>query len=56
MKKWLLVIGIVLAAEVLAEATHLVSKYVFLSEVSRTSIIAFVALFLSVTVLVFRES
>ncbi|GEM_PF-2494954 len=56
MKKWLMVIGIVFAAEVIAEAAHLVSMYVFVSEVSRVSIVAFIALFLSATVLVFKES
>jgi hypothetical protein len=56
MKKWLMVIGVVFAAEVLAEAAHLASKYVFVSEVSRTSIVAFVALFLSAAVMVFKEA
>ena len=56
MKKWLRVIGRVFAAEVLAGAGHLVSKYVFVSEVSRTAIVAFVALFLSAAVMVFKET
>lgn len=56
MKKWLTVIGIVFAAEVISEAGHLVSKHFFLSEVSRTAIVAFIALFISVAVLVHREA
>ncbi|MDP8298900.1 MAG: hypothetical protein P9L88_03265 [Candidatus Tantalella remota] len=56
MKRWLIIFGIVFVVEVFAEAAHLLSEYMFLSEVSRNSIVAFIALFLSVTVLVYRES
>lgn len=55
MKKWLTVIGIVFAAEVLAETSRLMLQYVLLKEVTRTDIVAFLALFISVSVLVHRE-
>ena len=56
MKKWLIIFGIVFAVEVIAEAVHLMSRYVFVREASRTSVVAFIALFLSVTLIVYRES
>ena len=56
MKRWLIIFGLVFAVEVAAEAAHLMSKYVFIREVARNSIVAFIALFIAVTLLVFRES
>lgn len=55
MKKWLIIFGLVFVVEVAAEAAHLMSKYVFIREVSRNSIVAFIALFIGITLLVFRE-
>jgi len=56
MKRWLIIFGLVFVVEVAAEAAHLMSKYVFIREVSRNSVVAFIALFVSVTLLVFRET
>ncbi|MFC1480241.1 hypothetical protein ACFL5Y_02195 [Candidatus Omnitrophota bacterium] len=56
MKKWLTVLGIVFLVEVIAEAAHLMSGYIFIREVSRVSIVAFVALFLSVSILIHRRT
>ena len=55
MQKWLKIIGLVFLIEVLAEAVHLTSDYILLRDLARTDIIAFVALFLSVSILIHKE-